>query len=154
MPKKKTWKDAGGKRPVAVTITSVVIAVLFFIRIYQAIIPLLKQDFFLRGFSIPFFINGTLTEYGRIVIISFVYIVFAISLIVVLIGFLKMRRWTWVFLMTWVGISLIVSLTDFFYFGEPNYMIMASNVVIAFALTQSDVQKIFGIRSDDSEAII
>jgi hypothetical protein len=71
-----------------------------------------------------------------------------------LIGFLKMRRWTWVFLMTWVGISLIVSLTDFFYFGEPNYMIMASNVVIAFALTQSDVQKIFGIRSDDSEEII
>ena len=55
--------------------------------------------------------------------------------------------------MSWVGISLVVSLIDYFYFGEPNYMIMASNVVIAFALSQSDVQRIFGIRSDISETI-
>lgn len=153
MPKKKKGKNSGSKRPVAVTVTSTVIFILFFIRIYQAVIPLIREDFFNLGFSLPFFYDGNLTQYGKAVIGSFFYLLFAISLIVVLISFLKMKRWTWVFLMSWVGISLIVSLIDYFYFGEPNYMIMASNVVIAFALSQSDVQRIFGIRSDISETI-
>jgi hypothetical protein len=69
-------------------------------------------------------------------------------------GFLRMRRWSWVFLMTWVGFSMVVGLEDYFYFGSPNYVIMASDVIIAFALSQSDVQRIFGIRSDTGENVI
>ena len=77
----------------------------------------------------------------------------AIGLVIVLIGFLRMRRWSWVMLMTWVGISMVVGLVDYFYFGQPNYVIMASDVVIAFALSQAEVQRIFGIRTDISELL-
>ena len=56
--------------------------------------------------------------------------------IVVLIGFLRLRRWSWVLLMVWTGISLVISLVDYFY-SHPNYAVMASNVIIAFALNLS-----------------
>ena len=151
---RKKNKKAGEKRPVAVTVTSIVIVILFFIRVYQAVTPLVGAKFYQYGFSLPIFWNGNLTEYGKTVLVSFAYLLFAICLVIVLIGFLRRKKWTWVFLMTWVGISLIVSLIDYFYLREPNYMIMASNVVIAFALNQSDVQRIFGIRSDSGEEII
>ena len=49
---------------------------------------------------------------------------------------------------------MVVGLEDYFYFGDPNFVIMASDVVIAFALSQADVQRIFGIRSDTGEDII
>ncbi len=65
-----------------------------------------------------------------------------------LIGFLRLRRWSWVLLMAWTGISLVISLVDYFY-SHPNYAVMASNVIIAFALNLPDVQRIFGIRRDD-----
>ena len=49
---------------------------------------------------------------------SLLYLILAIGLIIVLLGFLRMRRWSWVFLMTWVGFSMVVGLEDYFYFGE------------------------------------
>ena len=47
----------------------------------------------------------------------------------------------------WTGISLVISLVDYFY-GNVNYAVMASNVIIAFALNLPEVQRLFGIRSD------
>ena len=67
---------------------------------------------------------------------SIFYFILAIGLVIVLIGFLRMRRWSWVVLMSWVGISMVTGLVDYFYSGHPNYVIMASDVVIAFALSQ------------------
>jgi hypothetical protein len=57
-----------------------------------------------------------------------------------------------VLLMTWTGISLIISLVDYFY-THPNYIVMASNVIIAFALNIPDVQRIFGVRRDDGPSL-
>jgi hypothetical protein len=151
MARKK--KDPGLKRPVAVTVTALVIVVLFFVRIYQAVKPLVEAETLQTAFSIPFFINGTLTAHGRMVFQSLLFLVLAIGLIVVLIAFLRMRRWSWVLMMAWVGFSMVVSLVDYFYFSEPNYVIMASDVIIAFALSQGDVQRIFRIRSDTGESI-
>jgi hypothetical protein len=151
MPRKK--KETELKRPIAVTITAIVVILLFFVRIYQALKPLVAQDFFTYKFTPPIFFNGSLTEYGRGLIEGGVYLILAIGLIVVLVGFLRMKHWTWVFIMSWIGVSMIVSLIDYFYFGVPNYLIMASDVIIAFALSQSDVQRIFGIRSDTGEHI-
>jgi len=48
--------------------------------------------------------------------------------------------------MAWTGISLVISLVDYFY-SHANYAVMASNVIIAFALTIPEVQRMFGIRS-------
>jgi hypothetical protein len=90
---------------------------------------------------------------GWALIDSAFYFILAIGLVIVLIGFLRMRRWSWVMLMTWVGISMVVGLVDYFYVGQPNYVIMASDVVIAFALSQVEVQRIFGIRTDIGELL-
>jgi hypothetical protein len=74
--------------------------------------------------------------------------VLSIAGVIVLVGFLRLKRWSWILLMAWTGASLIISLVDYFY-SRPNYIVMASNVIIAFALNMTEVQRIFGIRSDD-----
>ena len=70
--------------------------------------------------------------------------------IIVLIGFLRLQRWAWVLLMAWTGISLCITLINYFY-SRPNYLVMASDVIIAVALSQSDVQRIFRIRTEPDE---
>jgi hypothetical protein len=80
------------------------------------------------------------------------YFVLSLAGIFVLIGFLRLRRWSWVLLMAWTGLSLIISLVDYFY-SHPNYVVMASNVIIAFALNITDVQRIYGIRRDDGSPL-
>jgi hypothetical protein len=142
------------KRPIAVTVIAIVIVVLFFVRIYQSVKPLIEEQVLRNIYTAPIFLDGVLTPHGKAVLESLLYLILAIGLIIVLLGFLKMRRWSWVFLMTWVGFSMIVGLEDYFYFGTPNYVIMVSDVIIAFALSQSDVQRIFGIRSDTGENIV
>jgi hypothetical protein len=152
MGKKK--KKTGEKRPIAVTVIAIVIVFLFFVRVYQSIKPLAKEKVLQNFQTEPIFLGGILTTHGRAVLESLLYLILAIGLIVVLVGFLKMRRWTWVFLMAWVGFSMVVGLEDYFFLGDPNFAIMASDVVIAFALSQADVQRIFRIRSDTGEDII
>jgi hypothetical protein len=142
------------KRPIAVTIIAIGIVILFFVRIYQSIKPLIEEQVIRNIYTAPISLYGSLTTHGKAVLESLLYLILAIGLIVVLLGFLRMRRWSWVFLMTWVGFSMVVGLEDYFYFGSPNYVIMASDVIIAFALSQSDVQRIFGIRSDTGENVI
>jgi len=151
----KRKKSKGKKRPIAVTVISAAVVVLFGVRLYQVFKPLYAMGMFQLGLvGLPLYNSSGLTEAGWAVLDSFFYFSLAIALVVVLIGFLRMRRWSWVFLMAWVGISMVTGLVDYFYFGHPNYVIMASDVIIAFALSQADVQRIFGIRTDIGESII
>ena len=64
---------------------------------------------------------------------------------------MRLRTWSWVLLMAWTGLSLVISLVDYFY-SQPNYAVMASNVIIAFALNIPDVQRVFGIRRDGDDS--
>jgi hypothetical protein len=150
----KRKKTKGKKRPIAVTVISMAIVVLFIVRLYQVFIPLVELDVFANGLSGPYYTESELTEAGRALLDSIFYFILAIGLVIVLIGFLRMRRWSWVMLMSWVGFSMVVGLVDYFYFGQPNYVIMASDVVIAFALSQVEVQRIFGIRTDINAPIL
>lgn len=152
MAKKK--KGNRKKRPIAVTVIGSAIVVLFIVRLYQIFRPLFDMGMFQLGELGPLFDNEGITQTGRTVLESAFYFILAIGLVVVLIGFLRMRRWSWVVLMSWVGISMVVGLVDYFYFGQPNYVIMTSDVVIAFALCQADVQRIFGIRMDIGESLL
>jgi len=145
--RKKRWTR---KRPPAVTVVAVGIVVLFLIRVYQVVVPLLAQQVFRNGLSGPLFAHGWLTPLGNAVMISAGYLLLSLAGIVVLIGFLRVRRWSWVVLMTWTAMSLVISLINYFY-SQPNYIVMASDTIIAFALNQSDVQRIFGIRMDQDE---
>ena len=145
-PRKKVWKK---KQPIAVTIVGWGIVALFLIRLYQVIEPLFRMKVFENGITTPLVVKMQFTPLGRELFFSGVYLILSLIGIVVLIGFLRLHRWAWMLLMAWTGISLTISLIAYFY-DRPNYLVMASNVIIAFALNQSDVQRIFRIRTDQS----
>jgi hypothetical protein len=148
MEKKKKKR----KRPLAVTIVATGIVLLFLIRAYQVVDPLVTQRVFDRGISAPLFVNGALTPMGSAILTSASYLLLSLGGLIVLIGFLRMRRWSWVVLMAWTGISLTITLINYFY-SQPNYLVMASDTIIALALNQADVQRIFGIRMDLGEPV-
>jgi ABC-type multidrug transport system fused ATPase/permease subunit len=148
-------KNNRKKRPIAVTVIAAAIVVLFLIRLYQVFEPLIRQQVFENGIAGPLFDGWRLTDLGRALLSSVTYFVLSATGIAVLIGFLRLRRWSWVLLMSWTGISLAITLVNYFYAqrllgSQPNYAVMASNVIIAFALNMTEVQRIFGIRRDES----
>jgi len=143
--RKKVWT----KRPPAVTIVAWAIVLLFLIRLYQFVDPLVREGVFSRGISGPLLIGGRLTTLGSAVLSSGVYFLLSLAGVVVLIGFLRLKRWSWVVLMAWTGISLLIVLVNYFY-SKPNYVVMASDTIIALALNQADVLRIFGIRIDQT----
>jgi hypothetical protein len=140
------------KRPVAVTIVAWTILIMFFMRLYQVFEPLVLTGVFEKGFVEPLIEGGWITSFGIAMLTSAAYAMLSLSGIIVLIGFLRMKKWSWVVLMVWTGISLMISLLDYFY-STANYIIMASDTIIAFALNQADVQRIFGIRTDPGERL-
>lgn len=150
MPRRK--KSDKNKRPIAVSVIAVAIVVLFLIRLYQVYKPLFSQNVFRDGIAGPLFNGWRLTPLGNALLSSITYFILFLAGIVVLIGFLRLQRWSWVLLMAWTGVSLVISLLEYFY-THPNYAVMASNVIIAFALNIPDVQRIFGIRSSDGSGL-
>ena len=100
----KRKKTKGKKRPIAVTVIGMAIVVLFIVRLYQVFRPLYDMGMFQYGLMGPFTPSTGLTEAGQALVDSIFYFILAIGLVIVLIGFLRMRRWSWVMLMTWVGI--------------------------------------------------
>ena len=147
LKRRKVWTK---KRPIAVTIVAWGIVVLFLVRLYQVFEPLLRMRVLETGLTAPLILGFRWTLLGRAVFTSGAYLVLSLIGIVVLIGFLRLHRWSWVVLMAWTGASLTISLIDYFY-SRPNYLVMASNIIIAFALSQPDVQRIFRIKMDEGE---
>ncbi|MBU2611868.1 MAG: hypothetical protein KJ606_13120 [Chloroflexi bacterium] len=150
--RKKSYRK---KRPIAVTVIAAAIVALFLIRLYQVFEPLIQQQIFQNGIADPLFDGWRLTDLGRALLSSATYFVLSVAGIAVLIGFLRLRRWSWVLLMSWTGISLVITLVNYFFAqrllgSQPNYAVMASNVIIAFALNMTEVQRIFGIRRDEN----
>ncbi len=147
--RRKVWAK---KRPIAVTIVAWGIVVLFLIRLYQVFQPLISMHVFETGLASPLIVGARLTSLGWAVLTSGSYLILSFVGIVVLIGFLRLHRWAWVLLMAWTGVSLTITLINYFY-SRPNYLVMASNIIIAFALSQAEVQRIFRIRTDQGEQI-
>ena len=148
----KRKKNDKKKRPIAVSVIAVAIVVLFLIRLVQVFTPLISEHVFTRGITGPFFTGWRLTILGNTLLSSASYLILSVAGIVTLVGFLRLHRWSWVLLMAWTGVSLIISLADYFY-SHANYVVMASNVIIAFALNITDVQRMFGVRRDDGSSL-
>ena len=146
MPRRK--KSDKKKSPIAVSVIAMAMVVLFLIRLYQVYEPLIRHNFFKNGITGPLFSGWSLTPLGSDLLSSISYLILSLAGIFVLIGFLRLQRWSWVLLMTWTGASLAIALVEFFY-SHTNYAVMASNVIIAFALNIPEVQRIFGIRRDN-----
>jgi len=145
MPRRQ--KSDKKKSPIAVSVIAAAIVVLFLIRLYQVYEPVIRHNFFRDGLNGPLFSGLSLTPLGSDLLSAATYLALSLAGIFVLIGFLRLQRWSWVLLMVWTGISLVIALVDYFY-SHANYAVMASNVIIAFALNVPDVQRIFGIRKD------
>lgn len=145
-------KSSRVKRPVAVTVIAAAVIVLFFARLYRGISPLLRQRVISQGLPGPLYENGALTPLGWDLASSVFYLLLVVALVLTLIGFLRLRRWSWVVLMVWTGLSLGYALVQYF-FRQPNYLVMASNTVIVLALSQRDVQIVFGIRAGGQEGL-
>jgi hypothetical protein len=145
--RKKVWTK---KRPIAVTIVAWGIFLLFLVRLAQVFEPLVRMHVLEAGLTGPLMAGLRLTPLGTAVLTSGVYLLLSLVGIVVLIGFLRVRRWAWVVLMAWTGSSLAIGLIEYFY-SRPNYLVMASNAVIALALNQVDVQRIFQIRVEQDD---
>jgi hypothetical protein len=148
----KRKKSSRKKSPIAVTIIAVAIVVLFGIRLFQVFEPLIRTGVFVNGLTGPFYTGWNPTPAGKVLLSSVTYLLLSLAGIVVLIGFLRLKRWSWVLLMAWTGLSLVIALVDYFY-SRANYAVMASNVIIAFALNMNDVQVIFGIRRQDDNQL-
>jgi hypothetical protein len=147
-PRNKVWT---GKRPIAVTIVAWGIVVLFVVRLLQVFQPLMDLNVFRDGINGTLVDGFTLTPLGAAVLTSAFYMLASLIGIIVLIGFLRLQRWAWVALMAWTGASLTWGLIEYFY-SSPNFLVMASNAVIALALNQVEVQRIFRIRVDQDES--
>jgi hypothetical protein len=147
--RKKSFKK---KQPIAVTIIAVMIVVLFLLRLVQVYDPIVRHQILNAIFIRPLHIGWQLTTLGLTLVTSIGYILLSITGLIVLVGFLRLRRWSWVLLMAWTGASLTISLVDYFT-SRANFAVMASNVIIAFALNIPDVQRIYKIRKDDEPAL-
>jgi hypothetical protein len=149
---KRIKKKKRNKQPPAVTIVAWGVVILFGVRLYQVFEPLLRQGIFENGIAGSLWEGRWFTPLGNALLSSATYLVLSLTGIVVLIGFLRLHRWAWVILIAWTGISLALSLLEYFY-SQPNYVVMASNMIITFALNQADVQRVFGIRMNPDEPI-
>ncbi len=145
----KVWTR---KRSPAVTIVAWGIVVLFLVRLFQVFEPLVQEQIFKNGISGPLLTGMRLTPLSQALLTSATYLILSLAGIVVLIGFLRVKRWSWVVLMVWTGASLLITLINYFY-SHPNFLVMASNTIIAIALNQADVLRSFGIRTDQGESI-
>jgi hypothetical protein len=150
VPRRK--KSDRKKSPIGVSVIAVAIVVLFLIRLYQVYEPIFGLKVFRDGISGPLIMGWRMTPLGNALLSSGTYFVLSLAGIVVLFGFLRLKRWSWVLLMAWTGVSLVISLVEYFY-SHPNYAVMASNVIITFALNIPDVQRSFGIRSSDGPSL-
>ncbi len=148
--RQKVWE---GKRPVAVTIVAWGIVLLFLVRLDQVYQPLIQMHVLENGIHGPLTAGLRLTPLGDALVVGASYLLQALVGIVVLIGFLRLQRWAWVLTMAWTGISLSIALINYFY-SRPNYLVMASDVIIAVALSQSNVRRIFHIRNDADEPAV
>lgn len=66
-------------------------------------------------------------------------------------GLWYLKRWAWVLYMIRLGLSMMLNLNAHFSGTDPNYLLMALDVLLVFYLNQRDVQQAFGYRTGFQE---
>lgn len=155
---KEKNKKKRRKLPIAVTIIALLAVSEILLRLYWVTRTVLHLDVLEQGLPGPLWAAGGPTENGVELGVAAFRLLWALIGIAVYIALLRMRRWSWVVLVVWVGVSLTIGILRYFYrevgnFGLSDYLVMTADMVLAFALNQSDVQRIYGIRRDDAEAL-
>lgn len=152
MPKSR---QSGKKRPIAVTIIVLLLVGEILLRLYWVGHYLIDNKIWVTGIPWPLWGSSWLTVAGSEFATSAFRLLWLLVGIAVLIGLLRIRRWSWIVLVVWTGISLSVGILHYFYradypFNPSDFAVLAADMVLVFALNQADVQRIFQIRSDDA----
>ena len=121
---------ASARRPVAVTIVTVLAVIAAVYSFVDATLTLTGDD-------------GS--ETGRLVD-GLIHVGLGVVAIVAAYGAYEMRPWAWKIFMTWAVAGLTIQLLRHFAFGDARYARMALNTFIVFALTPRDVQVAYGMR--------
>lgn len=153
-PKMKTRKGSREKRPIAVTIIVLLVIAEILLRLYWVVQYALQMEIRQNGIPWPMWQGGWLTDAGMEFTATAFRLLWLLVAIAVLIGLLLVRRWSWVALVVWVGISLSLGILHYFYrtisdFTQSDYAVMAADMVMVFALNQLEVQRIFRVRRED-----
>ena len=136
------------KRPIAVSLAGIIALAVAAFHIYHGLNQLMQLGVLTGGLMVSAF--DWRQESSRLMLKSGIEISLAIVALFVILNFLRLRRWSWVVLVLWVTINLIVDLETYIY-AEANFLSMIANVIVAFSVLQSDVQVIFGIRKAEAE---
>lgn len=153
---KKTRKHR--KRPIAATIIVLLTIGEILLRLYRVGIYVLQTRLWERGIPWPLWDVRTPTASGFAFGVAVFRLLWLLIGIAVLIGLLRLKRWSWVMLVLWASISLAIGILNYFYrsmstFNLSDYLVMAADMVLVFALNQSEIQRLYGIRRDDVEQI-
>jgi len=145
-----TRREKSEKLPLEVTIVVLIAVVAVLVYFLRAFFILENLGVFEKGIPIPVFQGYALTKAGVQLVIGSYYLVVSIAALVIAIGLLRMRRWSWVAFMAWAGFNMIVGLLRYFYSdSNHNYLYLFLSVVVAFILNQAEVQHVFGIRREE-----
>lgn len=68
----------------------------------------------------------------------------SILAVVVLVGFIRLQRWSWTVFMVWAAINLTVHLSRY-YLDNPNFFGMLVNSLVVFILNNHEVRRIFNV---------
>ena len=140
------------KRPMAVTLIGILLVLISAIYIVQAVAGLTFSGVIESAFSNTFNPQGTLTPQAQTALENALDLLRGVVALIIVVGFFRMRRWAWVATVAWSALGLLNQLLRVFS-GESTYFWMLLEVITIFALIQSDVQKIFGIKRDEHDTL-
>lgn len=92
--------------------------------------------------------GGDLTPLATQLLVGAYYLLAAVVMAVILLGFVRLRRWAWSGLMLWCGLNLVVGLARLLeYGGQPQlYTTLFTSALVVLILNLEVIQSTFGLR--------
>ncbi len=143
---------AAPRRPLAVTLIGCLLILICLMYVIEGVTGLSTTGMLKNALANTFNTQGALSLQAQTALENTLDLLRGGVALILLIGFFRLRRWAWVGIMLWTALALLRQLFHVFV-GEPTYFWMFLEVLAVFALTQSDVQKIFGIKRDEHDPL-
>jgi hypothetical protein len=140
------------RRPLEVSIVVLIALVAVVVYLVRASLVFDNLGMFETGIPSGLFQGYVITEIESQAATGFYYLLVCCTALIIAIGLLRMRRWSWVAFMMWAGFNLIVGLLRLLYSAsKSNYLYLFLSVVVVFILNQAEIQQVFGIRREEEE---
>jgi hypothetical protein len=124
------------------------VTVLVVISLISALITLLSV---LDPARLPVAVPSFLRFYSQITPSDILNVLLVPLELFLVFGLWYLKRWAWVLYMIRIGLSMMLNLNAHFAGTDPNYLLMALDVLLVFYLNQRDVQQAFGYRTGAPE---